>query len=72
VKLLSAPPSTREVVIVTLSGSRFSWVTCLQPAGTDLYRAMLEDFAEVHRRIPHERMRYALEIPYSARENSSA
>jgi hypothetical protein len=41
-------------------------------AGTDLYRAILEDVAEVHRRIPRERMRYALDIPYIARENSTA
>ena len=41
-------------------------------AGTDLYRAILEDVAEVHRRIPRERMRYALDIPYIARENSAA
>jgi hypothetical protein len=41
-------------------------------AGTDLYRAILDDVAEVHRRIPRERMRYALEIPYIARENSTA
>ena len=41
-------------------------------AGTDLYDAILEDVAEVHRRIPRERMRYALEIPYIARENSTA
>jgi hypothetical protein len=41
-------------------------------AGTDLYGAILEDVAEVHRRIPRERMRYALEIPYIARENSAA
>ena len=41
-------------------------------AGTELYRAILEDVAEVHRRIPRERMRYALETRYIARENSSA
>jgi hypothetical protein len=41
-------------------------------AGTDLYNAILEDVAEVHRRIPRERMRYALDIPYIARENSAA
>lgn len=41
-------------------------------AGTDLYNAILEDVAEVHRRLPRERMRYALEIPYIARENSTA
>jgi hypothetical protein len=41
-------------------------------AGTDLYRAILEDVAGVHRRIPRERMRYALDIPYIARENSTA
>jgi hypothetical protein len=41
-------------------------------AGTELYRAILDDLAEVHRRIPRERMRYALDIPYIARENSAA
>jgi hypothetical protein len=41
-------------------------------AGTELYDAILEDVAEVHRRIPRERMRYALDIPYIARENSAA
>ena len=40
-------------------------------AGTELYRAILEDVAEVHRRIPRERMHYALDIPYIARENST-
>jgi hypothetical protein len=37
-----------------------------------LYDAILEDVAEVHRRIPRERMRYALDIPYIARGNSTA
>ena len=32
-------------------------------AGTELYRAIFEDVAEVHRRIPRERMRYALGNP---------
>ena len=41
-------------------------------AGSDLYQAILEDVAEVHRQIPRERMRYALDIPYIARENSAA
>jgi hypothetical protein len=41
-------------------------------AGTALYDAILEDAAGVHRRIPRERMRYALDIPYIARENSAA
>ena len=41
-------------------------------AGSDLYRAILDDVAEVHRRIPRERMRYALDIPDIARENSAA
>jgi hypothetical protein len=41
-------------------------------AGGDLYDAIREDVAEVHRRIPRERMRYALDIPYIARENSTA
>ena len=40
-------------------------------AGTELYRAILEDVAGVHRRIPRGRMRYALDIPYIARENST-
>src|SRR5215469_9190768 len=41
-------------------------------AGTELYGAILDDVAGVHRRIPRERMRYALDIPYIARENSTA
>jgi hypothetical protein len=41
-------------------------------AGTELYHAILDDVAGVHRRIPRERMRYALDIPYIARENSAA
>ena len=40
--------------------------------GGSLYRKILEDVAEVHRRIPRERMRYALDIPYIARESSAA
>jgi hypothetical protein len=40
--------------------------------GASLYRKILEDAAGVHRRIPRERMRYALDIPYIARENSAA
>src|ERR1700689_5068128 len=40
--------------------------------GALLYRKILEDLAGVHRRIPRERMRYALDIPYIARENSTA
>jgi hypothetical protein len=41
-------------------------------AGAELYNAILEDVAEVHRRIPRQRMRYALDIPYIARESSTA
>jgi hypothetical protein len=41
-------------------------------AGADLYNAILEDVVAVHRRIPRERMRYALDISYIARENSAA
>jgi hypothetical protein len=41
-------------------------------AGTELYGAIVDDVARVHRRIPRERMRYALDIPYIARENSTA
>jgi hypothetical protein len=40
--------------------------------GESLYRKILEDVAQVHRLIPRERMRYALDIPYIARENSTA
>jgi hypothetical protein len=40
--------------------------------GASLYGQILEDVAGVHRRIPRERMRYALEIPYIARESSAA
>jgi hypothetical protein len=40
--------------------------------GASLYREILDDVAGVHRRIPRERMRYALDIPYIARENSAA
>ena len=45
-------------------------VYCL--AGSDLYGAILDDVAAVHRRIPREQMRYALDIPYIARESSAA
>jgi len=41
-------------------------------AGTELYGKILDDVTGVHRRIPRERMRYALDIPYIARENSAA
>jgi hypothetical protein len=40
--------------------------------GASLYGAVLDDAAAVHRRIARERMRYALEIPYIARESSPA
>jgi hypothetical protein len=40
--------------------------------GASLYGQILEDVGEVHRQIPRERMRYALEIPYIARESSTA
>ncbi|HEX6523589.1 MAG TPA: hypothetical protein VF070_26850 [Streptosporangiaceae bacterium] len=40
--------------------------------GASLYGAILQDVTEVHRRIPCERMRYALEIPYIARMSSAA
>ena len=32
-------------------------IDVVRMAGTDLYRAILDDVAEVHRRIPRERMR---------------
>ena len=40
--------------------------------GAAVYGQILEDVTEVHRRIPRDRMRYALEIPYIARESSAA
>ena len=36
-----------------------------RPVLTDLYRAILDDVAGVHRQIPRERMRYALDIRIS-------
>lgn len=39
--------------------------------GSSLYGKILEDAAEVHRRISCEQMHYALEIPYIARKNST-
>jgi hypothetical protein len=45
-------------------------VFCLD--GAALYGMILEDVAEVHRRMPRERMRYALDIPYIARESTAA
>jgi hypothetical protein len=35
------------------------------PVLTDLYRAILDDVAGVHREIPLQRMRYALDIRIS-------
>jgi hypothetical protein len=40
--------------------------------GASLYGQILTDVAEVHSRFSRERMRYALEIPYIARESSAA
>ncbi|WP_344657356.1 hypothetical protein [Catenulispora subtropica] len=40
--------------------------------GAALYGMILDDLAEVHRRMPRDRMRYVLEIPYIARESSPA
>ena len=54
------------------AGDRLVLIDVFCMAGTELYRAILEDVAEVYRRIPRERMRYALDIPYIARENSTA
>ncbi|NUP51643.1 MAG: hypothetical protein HOW97_30655 [Catenulispora sp.] len=38
--------------------------------GAALYGMILGDVAEVHKRMPRERMRYVLEIPYIARASS--
>ena len=54
------------------AGGRLVLIDVFRMAGPSLYRAILEDVAEVHRRIPRERMRYALDIPYIARQNSAA
>ena len=54
------------------AGGRPVLIDVFRMAGAELYDAILEDVATVHRRIPRERMRYALEIPYIARENSAA
>lgn len=40
--------------------------------GASLYGQILKDVSVVHRRIPRARMRYALEIPYLARESTAA
>jgi hypothetical protein len=45
-------------------------IFCMQ--GESLYAKLLEDVAAVHRRIPREQMRYALEIPYIARQSTAA
>jgi hypothetical protein len=54
------------------AGTRLVLIDVYCMAGGELYGAILEDVAVVHRRIPRERMRYALDIPYIARENSTA
>lgn len=54
------------------AGGRLVLIDVFCMDGASLYRAILEDVAGVHRRIPRERMRYALDIPYIARENSAA
>jgi hypothetical protein len=54
------------------AGTRLVLLDVFCMAGGELYDAILEDVARVHRRIPRERMRYALDIPYIARENSTA
>ena len=51
---------------------RLVLIDVFRMAGPSLYRAILEDVAGVHRRIPRGRMRSALDIPYIARENSAA
>jgi hypothetical protein len=53
------------------AGDRLVLLDVYCMAGTDLYGAILDDVTEVYRRIPRERMRYALDIPYIARENST-
>ena len=58
--------------IFRAAGGRLVLIDVFCMAGGELYQAILDDVAAVHRRIPRERMRYALDIPYIARENSSA
>jgi hypothetical protein len=58
--------------IFRAAGGRLVLIDVFCMAGGELYQAILDDVAAVHRRIPRERMAYALDIPYIARENSSA
>jgi hypothetical protein len=61
-----------EAHIRRAAGGRLVLIDVFCMDGASLYGKILEDVAEVHRRIPRERMRYALEIPYIARESSVA
>jgi hypothetical protein len=54
------------------AGGRLVLIDLFCMDGAALYGKILEDVTEVHRRIPRERMRYALEIPYIARESSAS
>jgi hypothetical protein len=53
------------------AGTRLVLLDVYCMAGGELYDAILQDTANVHRLIPREQMRYALDIPYIARENST-
>src|ERR1700683_1591772 len=61
-----------EAHIRTAADGRLVLIDIFCMDGASLYGKILEDVTEVHRRIPRERMRYALEIPYIARESSAA
>ena len=61
-----------EAHVRRAAGGRLVLIDIFCLDGAALYRQILEDVSRVHRRIPRERMRYALEIPYIARESSAA
>jgi hypothetical protein len=61
-----------EAHIRKAAGGRLVLIDIFCMDGASLYSKILEDVTEVHRRIPRERMRYALEIPYIARESTAA
>jgi hypothetical protein len=61
-----------EAHIRRTAGGRLVLIDIFCLDGASLYGQILEDVTEVHRRMPRERMRYALDIPYIARESSPA
>lgn len=60
-----------EAHIRTAADGRLVLIDIFCVDGASLYGAVLRDIAEVHRQIPREHMRYALEIPFIARHSST-